>query len=67
MDDLIEALQILRKYGNASTPTNCEHDEFFVDIRPSEVSEEDTKRLDELSFFINEEYDGFMSFRFGSC
>ena len=67
MDDLIEALQILRKYGNPEWPTHCEHDELTVDIRASEVSEEDIARLDELGFFVNEDDDDFKSYKFGSC
>ena len=67
MDDLIEALQILRKYGNPRNPTSCMHDEINVDIENEDVSIEDVKRLDELGFFKSEEFGGFSSFRFGSC
>lgn len=65
MEDLIKALQIFLKYGNPYTPTHCEHDELTVDIRPELVSAEDIKKLDELGFFVNDDY--FKSFRFGSC
>jgi len=34
MDDLIKALQILRKYGNPGNPTHCEHDTLLVLIDP---------------------------------
>lgn len=68
MDDLIEALQIFRKYGNPDSPTHCEHDEMHVCIHPKLVSEEDTKRLKELGFFPDREYgEGFKSYRFGSA
>lgn len=67
MKDLIEALNIFLKYGNPTYPTNCSHDELYVDINPDEVSEEDKKRLDELGFFVNEESEGFSSYKFGSC
>jgi hypothetical protein len=67
MSDLIEALQIFAKYGNPDRPTNCSHDELFVDISPKLVSKKDKKRLDELSFFTDKDDDGFKSFRFGSC
>ena len=67
MDDLIEALQIMRKYGNTHNPTNCSHDEINVDIENEDVSDEDVERLYELSFFKSEEFGGFSSFRFGSC
>lgn len=66
MRDLIEALQIFAKYTEARCPTNCSHDELHVDVDPSIVTSEDMARLDELGFFPNE-YDGFSSYRFGSC
>jgi hypothetical protein len=70
MSDLIEALQILLKYGNPEYPTHCEHDELTIwGIDPSDVSEDDKEKLDKLGFFISNE-DGdecFRSFRFGSC
>lgn len=66
MDDLIEALTIMRKYtGNEPHPTHCEHDELFVCCDPDDVSEEDKARLEELSFTPND-VDGFSSYRFGS-
>ena len=67
MDDLIEALQIFKKYKNEKWPTRCEHDELIiVDIDESEVSSEDKQRLDELGFFWSED-ECFLSFRFGSA
>lgn len=65
MDRLIEALQILRKYDNPEYPTNCNHDELWVNVNPDLVSDKDKKRLEELSF--SPEEDGFQSFEFGSC
>ncbi len=70
MKDLIEALTILLKYGNPEHPTHCEHDELCIcGIDPADVSEDDIKRLDELGFFVTEQYGEkqFMSFRFGSA
>lgn len=68
MDDLIEALTILRKYGNERWPTHCEHDEMTVcGINPTDVKPDDIKRLDELGFFCDEDDECFKSFRFGSC
>lgn len=68
MDDLIKALQILRKYGNPKYPTNCSYDVLFVDINPADVSTEDIKELETLGFFVSDEDDdGFTSFKFGSC
>jgi len=69
MDKLIEALQIFLKYGNPEYPTHCEHDVLHIcGIYPEKVSEEDKKKLDELGFFVGEEWsDHFISFRFGSA
>jgi len=70
MGDLIEALQILLKYGNAYNPTHCEHDDLLiVDIDPQLVSSADRVRLKELGFTVTEAYGEpcFHSFRFGSA
>lgn len=69
MDDLIEALQIFRKYTDTKYPTNCSHDELAIcDVEPSSVSGEDVKRLEELGFIISGEDEAyFLSFKFGSC
>ena len=67
MDDLIKALQILRKYGNPDYPTNCNHDELLVDISPELVIDKDKEELENLGFIVDEEFDAFMSFKFGSC
>ena len=70
MDDLIEALTILRKYGNPYAPTACERDELWVYIKPELVSATDRARLEELSFRVPTDYpqpQAFRSFRFGSC
>jgi hypothetical protein len=70
MKDLIEALTILLKYGNPGNPTHCSHDQLTIcGIDPSDVSDEDKKKLDELGFFVSDE-DGdpcFISFRYGSA
>ena len=67
MDDLIKAFQIFRKYSKAKYPTNCSHDLLFVNVNPTLVSKEDIKSLDVLSFLVDEELEGFISFGFGSC
>lgn len=68
LSSLIEALNIFLKYNNALCPTHCEHDILMiVGISEEEVSEEDIKRLDELSFFRNTEYDVWASYHFGSA
>lgn len=65
MDDLIEALQIFRKYGNPKDPFHCEHDVLMVNYDPENIGDQDTKRLYELGFFAED--DCFKSYRFGSC
>ena len=71
MDDLIEALTILRRYlknTNSPSPLHCEHDELTVcDVHASDVSAPDVKRLDELGFFADADNDCLKSYRFGSC
>lgn len=65
MEDLITALTIFLKYGNPYSPTNCNHDELWVDVDPEIVSADDIKELEELGFIPDDE--GFISYRFGSC
>lgn len=68
MKDLIEALQIFLKYKNEQWPTHCEHDIMMImGIEQDEISAEDVKRLDDLGFRWNEEYDCWASYKFGSA
>lgn len=67
MEDLIKALQIFLKYGNPDYPTNCSHDVLAVSIDKDLISEEDDAELIKLGFLVSEEYDGYISFKFGSC
>jgi hypothetical protein len=68
MDDLIEALQIFRKYKNEEWPTNCSHDQLAImGVTKEEVSTDDAKRLEELGFLWDESDDVWISFRFGSA
>ncbi len=66
MNDLIEALEIFKKYcGNKPNPTTCEHDMLFVNcVSPDEVSDEDKNRLNHLGFIPYEDF-AFVSYRFG--
>jgi hypothetical protein len=66
MEQLIEALQILLKYGNPRNPTHCEHDILRVCIDPALVSEEDIEKLNKLGFHEGE-FSDFQSFKYGSC
>ena len=69
MDKLIEALQIMLKYGNPSGPTCCSHDVLMIhpDIDPDKVSDEDKAKLKDLGFFVVDEcgMKTFHSFRYG--
>lgn len=66
MKDLIEALQILLKYGNPRYPTYCDHDKLNIcGIEPSDVSKEDKGKLEKLGFVMDEE--SIYSYKFGSC
>ncbi len=68
MSKLIEALQIFLKYGDPDYPTHCEHDKLIICISPEVVSEEDKKKLEELSFHSeDEDGDYFYSFKYGSA
>ncbi|GAG40443.1 unnamed protein product [marine sediment metagenome] len=53
MKDLIEALTIFAKYTNTKFPTNCTNYTLYVDVDESDVSQDDRKRLSELSFEYN--------------
>lgn len=71
MEDLIEALTILKKYISPDDeygrefPTTCEHDMLFVNcVSPDVVSDEDKSRLKELGFVPYDNF-AFVSYRFG--
>lgn len=68
MDDLIEALKILRKYSNEKYPCQCEHDALYVyGADPEKMSVKDIERLEGLGFIVEEDFEKcFISFRFGS-
>ena len=68
MDELIQALQIFRKYKNPHWPTHCEHDVLYImEVTKDEVSDEDKEKLSELGFFYSDSDDCWQSFRFGSA
>lgn len=68
MNDLIEALTILLKYGDPRNPTYCEHDVLTIcGIDPTLVSDEDKIKLEKLSFIVEHDDECFISFRFGSA
>ncbi len=70
MNRLIEALQILEKYLDKETyeyknPTCCLHDILITAVK-GPVSDDDAIKLEELGFFVSEEYETWCSFDFGS-
>lgn len=68
MKKLIEALNIFLKYKDSKWPTHCEHDILMIsEVTFDEVSEEDKKKLNELGFFWNEEYELWTSYHYGSA
>ena len=71
MKDLIEALTILSKYLTDdeyfyNRPTNCEHEELYVSVDNSKISEEDLARLIDLGFILDEDTGYMVSYRYGS-
>tara|TARA_R110000851_G_scaffold240485_2_gene393199 strand:+ start:190 stop:426 length:237 start_codon:yes stop_codon:yes gene_type:complete len=78
MKELIEALQILLKYGNPNYPTHCEHDELSIHgIKAEDISKDDVALLDKLGFTVwiegveNDEHtpneSKIFSYKYGSC
>ena len=68
MDDLIKALQILRKYGNPRPLLYFyDYELLFIEINPDDVSAEDKAALAALGVTVSEGEDGyFYSMRFCS-
>ena len=71
MKDLIEALTILSKYLTDdeyfyNRPTRCEHEELYVSVDNSKISEEDMERLIDLGFIPDEDTGYMVSYRYGS-
>lgn len=67
LKDLIEALKIFLKYGDEEYPTYCEHDVLLVTYDIEGMSEEDINELEDLGFYWDEDREGFISFKYGSC
>lgn len=61
MDNLIKGLQILNKYAGCEIA--AEHDIIYVGLSDAVgVSKKDAKELEELGFFISDEYDSWAKF-----
>ena len=68
MKELIEALIVFQRYSENEYPTHCEHDALCVcHIEQSDMSEVDREYVEARSFFWNEEYDCWSSYKYGSC
>jgi hypothetical protein len=69
LTDLIEALQIMNKYGDSEYPIQCEHDVMYIcGIEVEDISKEDLKELEQLGFFESQENPGqLISTKFGSA
>ena len=66
MNDLIEALQIMLKFGDVKHPTHCEHDTLYIFPNSMDFTEEEFARLNKLGFHKSDD-GGFYSFKYGSC
>lgn len=69
LSQLIEALQIVLKYGDIEWPTHCEHGEMWlanVDAQAT-FSPEDHARLAGLGFYYDEDDECYKSYSFGSA
>ena len=64
MDDLIEALQILRKYKNPEFPLRWDKETLFFNVKPKKVSNEDVEALSYLGVHPCYEEKCFISYRF---
>lgn len=71
MDDLIEALNLVRPYMSdygMKYPTGCDHDVLWLNVDADSIPADVIARLETLSFIPSEDYsDSLISFRFGSC
>lgn len=67
MIDLIKALQIMLKHGDVKYPTHCEHDTLYVYANSMDFTDEEFATLEELGFLVDEEREGFYSYKYGSA
>lgn len=64
-NQVIEAFQILGKYGNGDNYNmGAEHDVLYAfrDVNPEEVSPEDTAKLELLGWTFSDKYESWYSF-----
>jgi|WetSurMetagenome_2_1015567.scaffolds.fasta_scaffold1271578_2 hypothetical protein len=67
MNELIQALTIFLKYRNLDYPTICEHDVLIIAGVPKALSEEDSNAVTDLGFYWSDNYDSWVSTKFGSA
>ena len=67
MTDLIKALQIFSEHYSGSYPTWCAHDVLGINELETPLTYEEKQEVEKLGFFWSEEYDGWISFKYGSC
>lgn len=67
--DLIDGLKLLgtRPSTDPVSPFNCTHDTLHVMADPSDFTDGEIERLDQLGFHADEGESCFYSFRFGSA
>ena len=63
MKRIVEGLNILSKYSDGGD-FSAEHDQIWAgsDASNMDISEEDLERLEELNWFLDEEYDSWSHF-----
>lgn len=64
MDDLIEALQIFKKYTDKQDIISCEDSVLIIKIEPYEVSYTDCRTLEKLGFSANHDKNNFISYQY---
>lgn len=71
MDDLIEALEIFKRYQsgyNLEYPTHCQHYELWVcGVDVGDLTKDEIQKLDKIGFFWDSDDEAFKSYKFGSC
>jgi len=68
MKELVEAFQIFLKYDNPSYPINCQHDimRVYLDVSFDTIDKNDIKRLIEIGFEYDDDFECFQSIKYGS-
>jgi len=59
IQDMIEGLEIFDKYTDDKYVFYSQHDVIGIGVSPTEVSDKDKEKLDDLGFYPKPEYDSF--------